>query len=120
MFAVQALGLEHRLAGDIGPQTAQDGLVHGAEDHGRVDVTAPDVVKFRQRAAGEVAVGGADLQSYHDLAGVDPGIPTAQMLCLQRLDGFDGLGGQQFYIWIDAGQSLQSIQEHRGTSPQKR
>lgn len=52
--------------------------------------------------------------------GVQARVPAAEVVRLERLDWFDGAGGDQIHLLIDAGQLFQRVQQGRGCRTQQR
>ena len=85
------LSFESCLAGQVDTQPFKDLFIHLGEDHGRVYLTAPQSAQlfhgFFCRGIGSCGNGQCD----QHFIGMQPGIPVAQMIHLQMLDGVDDL-----------------------------
>ena len=100
--AFSLLSLISGFAGQVDTQTLEHLFVHRGEDDGGMDLAAPE---FAQLLHGQFRRGigcRADGQGDQHLVGVEPGIPVAQMLGLQVLDGVDDHRRDQMQLIPDA------------------
>ena len=104
----QLLFLKHRLAGDVGPQSAEELVVGVGEDDRGMDFTAPQVVQLLHSHGGVLVGNGADGEGYEQFVGVHTGVFRAQVLYLEVLDGGYDLGGDELDLVGNVGKVLES------------
>ena len=71
-----------------------------------MNLTAPELGKLLHSQLRRGIGSGADGQGDKHLVGVEPGVPVAQMLGLQMLDGINDHGGNQMNFVPDTAQGF--------------
>ena len=79
-----------------------------------MDVAALQVGDLLHGLGGVFIFGDRAGQGDQNLVGVQARVPAAEVVRLERLDRFDGAGGDQIGLLIDAGQLFQRVQIRLG------
>ena len=98
--------LETGLAGQVHAKALEGALVHLRQDHGGVDIAASQLTQLVHGELGNGVCGSGDGQGNEGLVGVETGIPVAQMVGLQILDGLQNDGGDHVQIIRQSAQLL--------------
>ena len=101
---VDVVVLIARLHRELDAQTLEDLDIHLGEHHGSVSLTAGELGELFQSLEGCFVGSGCGGEGDEHLIRVKSRVVTAQILGLEKLNWFDGSGGDYMVMTVDAGE----------------
>ena len=116
---IQPFALILGFAADVHPQPTVQRLIHLAENHSKMGVTALELGELCLGPCGDGVCNCADTQGNQHLVAVQTRVRSAQALGLQPADRLQHLGADQVQTGGNATQIFQRIEQHRRRGPQE-